>query len=45
MPPSEEAKPVSERKSMPFFPNFMAKDIAMWLIALNLLGLLASVFP
>jgi cytochrome b6 len=26
-------------------PNFLRKDLAMWLIALNILALLASVFP
>jgi len=45
VPPSEELKPPAERKSIPFFPNFMAKDLAMWLIALNILALLASLFP
>jgi cytochrome b6 len=45
VPPGEAARPVGERKSMPFFPNFMAKDMAMWLLALNGLALLASVFP
>jgi quinol-cytochrome oxidoreductase complex cytochrome b subunit len=45
VPPSEEAKPASERKSMPFMPNFLRKDLAMWIIALNILALLASVFP
>ena len=45
LPPNEEVKPASQRKSMPFFPNFMRKDLAMWLIALNILALLASVFP
>jgi cytochrome b6 len=45
LPPSEEAKPASERKSMPFMPNFLRKDLAMWLISLNILALLASVFP
>jgi len=44
-PPSEEAKPLNERKSMPFMPNFLRKDLAMWLISLNVLALLASVFP
>ena len=44
-PPSEDAKPASERKTMPFFPNFVRKDLAMWLISLNILALLASVFP
>ncbi len=45
MPEREEAKPAAERKSMPFFPNFLRKDIAMWIISLNVLALLASVFP
>ncbi len=45
VPESEEAKPASERKSMPFMPNFLRKDIAMWIISLNILALLASVFP
>ena len=45
VPPSEEAKPAAERKSMPFMPNFLRKDLAMWLISLNILALLASVFP
>jgi cytochrome b6 len=44
-PPSVEALPPSERKSMPFMPNFLRKDLAMWLISLNILALLASVFP
>jgi cytochrome b6 len=44
-PPSEEAKPQGERKTMPFMPNFLRKDLAMWLISLNVLALLASVFP
>jgi cytochrome b6 len=45
VPESEEAKPAAERKSMPFMPNFLRKDIAMWIISLNVLALLASVFP
>jgi cytochrome b6 len=45
VPPCEEAKPVGERKSEPFMPNFLRKDLAMWLISLNVLALLASVFP
>jgi cytochrome b6 len=44
-PPSIEALPPAERKSEPFVPNFMLKDLAMWLIALNVLALLAAVFP
>jgi quinol-cytochrome oxidoreductase complex cytochrome b subunit len=45
IPPSEEAKPAAERKSIPFMPAFVRKDLAMWLITLNILALLASVFP
>ncbi len=45
LPPSEEAKPQSKRKSISFLPGFLRKDLAMWLIALNILALLASVFP
>jgi cytochrome b6 len=45
LPPSEEAKPASQRKSIPFMPSFLRKDLAMWIITLNVLALLASVFP
>lgn len=45
VPPSEEKIPESKRRSIPFFPNFLAKDLAMWLLALNLLALMASLFP
>jgi quinol-cytochrome oxidoreductase complex cytochrome b subunit len=45
LPPSEEAKPAESRRSIPFFPNFLMKDLAMWLIALNLLAVLAALFP
>ncbi|MBS1713104.1 MAG: cytochrome bc complex cytochrome b subunit [Armatimonadetes bacterium] len=45
VPDSEEAKPASDRKTIPFFPNFLVKDFAMWLIGLNALAVLASVFP
>jgi cytochrome b6 len=45
MPQSEEAKPESERHSVPFFPNFAMKDLGLWLLALNVLAFLAAVFP
>lgn len=45
VPPSEESVPESKRYSIPFFPNFLAKDLAMWLIALNVVAILASMFP
>jgi len=45
VPPCEEDKPEKERKAMPFFPNFVAKDLAMWLITLNVIAVLAALFP
>lgn len=45
VPPSEEARPAAQRRSVPFFPNFLMKDMAMWLIALNVLAVLAAMFP
>jgi cytochrome b6 len=44
-PPSVEALPPAERKSEPFVPNFLRKDLAAWIISLNVLALLAAVFP
>ncbi len=34
-----------EKKKMPFFPNFMLRDLLLWLIVLNLLAVLAVFFP
>ncbi|HMS55016.1 MAG TPA: cytochrome bc complex cytochrome b subunit [Fimbriimonadaceae bacterium] len=45
LPPSEEQKPLEKRRAMPFFPNFLAKDLAMWLITLNVIALIAALFP
>lgn len=45
IPPSEEAKPEKERKSIPFFPNFLVKDLAMWLLVLNVIAVMAALFP
>lgn len=45
VPESEEAVPEAGRQSVPFFPNFLIKDLAMWLITLNVIALLASCFP
>ena len=38
-------KEESERKSMPFFPNFVLRDLTLWLLVLNLLAILAVFFP
>lgn len=45
VPPSEEAQPAGERRSIPFFPNFATMDLAMWLIALNVVTILATLYP
>lgn len=45
VPASEEEKPAEERRGIPFFPNFLAMDLAMWLIALNVVTILATLFP
>jgi cytochrome b6 len=45
IPPSEEEVPVAKRQTIPFFPNFLMKDLAMWLVTLNVVALLASIFP
>jgi len=41
----EAKKPVIEKKKMPFFPNFMLRDLLLWLIVLNILAILAVFFP
>ena len=40
-----EKKKDKEKKKMPFFPNFMLRDLLLWLIVLNLLAILAVYFP
>jgi len=45
VPPSEARRPLEARRSIPFFPDFFQKDLGMWLIALNLVAILAVVFP
>jgi len=45
LPPSEEARPEAERKSVLFFPNFAMRDMAAWLVVLNVVALLSAFFP
>jgi cytochrome b6 len=33
------------QKTMPFFPNFLLRDLLLWLIVLNVLAILAVFFP
>jgi quinol-cytochrome oxidoreductase complex cytochrome b subunit len=37
--------PSHEKKTMPFFPNFLLRDLLFWLIVLNILAILAVFFP
>jgi cytochrome b6 len=43
-PPAEEQQGRA-RRTMPFFPNFLLRDIVGWLCALGVLAALASYFP
>ncbi|MEX0602700.1 MAG: cytochrome bc complex cytochrome b subunit, partial [Bacteroidota bacterium] len=44
-PLGHENTPPSERKTMPFFPNFLLRDLLLWLIVLNVVAVLAVFFP
>lgn len=44
-PVSLGSEPAAERRTMPFFPNFLLRDMLFWLIVLNLLAILAVFFP
>ena len=44
-PESWEQLPEGKRRSMPFFPNFVLRDLLLWLIVLNILAILAVWFP
>jgi len=38
-------KPASEKRYQKFFPNFLLRDLLVWLIVLNILAILAVFFP
>ena len=40
-----ENLPAEKKKFMPFFPNFILRDLLLWLIVLNVLAILAVWFP
>jgi cytochrome b6 len=44
-PMESEKLPESQKKSIPFFPNFLLRDLLLWLIVLNILAILAVFFP
>ena len=37
--------PPEKRRSMPFFPHFMLRDLLLWLIVLNIVAVFAVFFP
>jgi quinol-cytochrome oxidoreductase complex cytochrome b subunit len=44
--PFDEGKSATDDgKRMPFFPNFLLRDLLLWLIVLNILAILAVFFP
>ena len=45
VPESVKKLPSDQRKTMPFFPNFVMRDFILWLLVLNLIALLAVFFP
>jgi cytochrome b6 len=45
VPIEQEKIPPSEQKTIPFFPNFVLRDLLLWLIVLNVLAILAVFFP
>ncbi len=40
-----QSKPAGEKKYMRFFPSFLMRDLLVWLIVLNVLAVLAVLFP
>jgi cytochrome b6 len=44
-PIAQEGTPTEASQTMPFFPNFLLRDLLLWLIVLNILAVLAVFFP
>lgn len=44
-PENWEQLPESQKKKIPFFPNFLMRDLLLWLIIINILSILAVFFP
>ncbi|RMF07274.1 MAG: cytochrome bc complex cytochrome b subunit [Candidatus Neomarinimicrobiota bacterium] len=45
VPPKLEKNPALRRGAIPFFPNFVLRDLTVWLIVFNVVALLALLFP
>ncbi|MBI2618603.1 MAG: cytochrome b N-terminal domain-containing protein [Ignavibacteriales bacterium] len=41
----ENSPNVGSQRTMPFFPNFLLRDLLLWLLVLNVLAVLAVLFP
>ncbi len=41
----EDSPPDGSQRTMPFFPNFLLRDLLLWLLILNVLAVLAVLFP
>lgn len=44
-PHAWDGLPQEKKRYMPFFPNFILRDMLLWLIVLNVLAILAVMFP
>ena len=45
VPEKWKTLPEDHKKTIPFFPNFMMRDLLIWLIIINVLSILAVFFP
>ncbi len=44
-PDNWEHLPEDKKKKIPFFPNFLMRDLLLWLLIINILSILAVFFP
>lgn len=44
-PEKWESEPPAKRRTMPFFPNFLLRDLLLWVLVLNVLAILAVAAP
>jgi cytochrome b6 len=44
-PPGWLAQPPEQRRTMPFFPHFMMRDVLLWLVIFNAVAALAVFWP
>ncbi|HEX7343538.1 MAG TPA: cytochrome b N-terminal domain-containing protein, partial [bacterium] len=44
-PVSHQALGSDKKRTMPFFPNFVLRDVVLWLVVLNIVAILSVFFP